>query len=124
MIGTAPLRVVVVDDHELFRPFVRDMLKAEGFDVVGEAADGNAAIEVIHAVHPDLVLLDVQLPDRDGFSVADELALDVDPPLVVLMSSREASDFGGRIARAPARGFLPKADLSGAALAALTRADE
>jgi DNA-binding NarL/FixJ family response regulator len=123
MLTLAPLRVVVVDDHERFRPFARDLLASEGFDVVGEAADAAEAIDVVHELHPDIVLLDIQLPDRDGFSVADELALDADPPAVVLMSSRGAADYGGRVARAPARGFLPKTELSGAALAALTGDD-
>lgn len=111
--------LLVVDDHPGFRPFACALLGAEGWNVVGEAADAAGAIAAVHALHPDVVLLDVQLPDRDGFAVAQELALEAQPPAVVLMSTRDASDYGVRVQRAPARGFLPKGELSGAALAAL-----
>ncbi len=95
------------------------MLGAEGFEVIGEAADGEAALAAVPALHPDVVLLDVQLPGIDGFEVAQHLARSPDPPSLVLMSCRHASDYGPRMADSPARGFLPKHELSGAAVAAL-----
>ena len=95
------------------------MLKAEGFDVVGEAGDGPAAIREVARLRPEIVLLDIQLPGEDGFAVAELLAEQFGPPAVVLISSREAAAYGRRLAQARARGFIAKNELSGAALAAL-----
>jgi DNA-binding NarL/FixJ family response regulator len=111
--------VVIVDDHAGFRHFARRLLEAEGFDVVGEAADGAEALRQVRALRPALVLLDVLLPDLDGFEVADLLARETDEPLVVLTSSREASDYSGRLAATSAHGFLAKHDLSGPTLTEL-----
>jgi DNA-binding NarL/FixJ family response regulator len=111
--------VLIVDDHPGFRGWARAVLQAEGFGVVGEAADGAAAIEAVRALRPDVVLLDVQLPDMNGFEVAQRLRGDGADKTVVLISSRDAADYGSRIATSPGVGFLAKADLSGAALAAL-----
>ncbi len=98
------------------------MLQAEGFGVVGEAADGAGAIQAVGALRPDVVLLDIQLPDMSGFEVAERLRGDGAGGAggrVVLISSRDAADYGTRIASSPVAGFLAKADLSGAALAAV-----
>lgn len=114
-------RILIVDDHPTFRAAARAVLEADGYDVVGEAADGAAAIEVAGALRPDIVLLDVQLPDTDGFAVAARLTANGNGPAVVLTSSRDASDFGPLVAESGARGFVPKSELSGAALAALVR---
>jgi DNA-binding NarL/FixJ family response regulator len=111
--------IVIVDDHPTFRSAARTLLEAEGFVVVGEAADGAGALEAIERLSPDVVLLDVQLPDFDGFEVAARAAKLAAPPLIVLTSSRDASDFGGLIGDSGARGFIAKAELSGAAMAAL-----
>lgn len=111
--------VVIVDDHAGFRSSARALLEAEGFDVVGEAVDGMSALTVIGRLHPRVVLLDVQLPDIDGFEVAERLAGAGDPPAVVLVSTRGASAYRRRLARTPARGFIAKSELSGDALAAL-----
>jgi DNA-binding NarL/FixJ family response regulator len=111
--------IVVVDDHPGFRSMVRQMLEEAGFVVVGEAADGRSALETIAAVRPDLVLLDVQLPDMDGFAVTAELERSGPDTAVVLTSVRPVADFGRRVSAASALGFIPKAELSGAALSAL-----
>lgn len=112
-------RILIVDDQLRFRTAARGWLARGGFDVVGEAADGADALEAAARLRPDVVLLDVQLPDTDGFAIAARLALSGDSPTVVLTSSRDAADFGDLVAQSGARGFIPKAELSGPALAAL-----
>ena len=111
--------VLIVDDHGDFRTAARALIEAEGFDVVGEAADVAQALAAAAVLRPDIVLLDIQLPDGDGFSVAEQLALLPDPPKVVLISSRDAASYGPRLLQTSAHGFLPKSSLSGEALAAL-----
>ena len=103
--------VLIVDDHDAFRAAARRMLEQEGFDVVGEAADGTSAIALARAIRPDLVLLDVVLPDLSGFDVAERLG--AGRPRVVLISSRAQTDFGSRLRRSPAVGFISKDELSG-----------
>jgi DNA-binding NarL/FixJ family response regulator len=111
--------VLIVDDHPSFRASARRILEADGYDVIGEAADGASALAAERDLRPDLVLLDVQLPDLDGFDVAARLTGHDDAPAVVLTSSRDSADFGPLVARSGARGFVPKAELSGEAIAAL-----
>jgi DNA-binding NarL/FixJ family response regulator len=113
--------VLIVDDHPSFRSSAHALLEAEGFEVVGEAEDGESAIEAAARLHPDIVLLDVQLPDIDGFEVAKRLTSNGDGPSVVLVSSRERSDYGPLVDGSGASGFLPKNELSGAAVAALVK---
>ena len=114
-----PLTVLIVDDHEGFRQVARELLEAEGVEVVGEAADGESAISEAERLRPQLVLLDVQLPDIDGFEVAARLSMANVPPAVVLTSSYAADSYRRRLAQSPARAFIPKGELSGEALAAL-----
>jgi DNA-binding NarL/FixJ family response regulator len=111
--------VLIVDDHEAFRASARALLQAGGFDVIGEASDGTEAIAAVTALRPAIVLLDVQLPGLDGLAVAERLALAADPPMVVLISGRDATAYGPRLDRTPARGFISKSELSVKALAAL-----
>lgn len=113
--------VLIVDDHPSFRSSAHALLEAEGFEVVGEAEDGESAIEAAERLHPDVVLLDVQLPDIDGFEVAKRLTSNGDGPSVVLVSSRELSDYGPLVDSSGASGFLPKNELSGAAVTALVK---
>jgi DNA-binding NarL/FixJ family response regulator len=114
-----PKTVVIADDHPSFRASARAILQSEGFEVVGEAEDGGSAIKLTRALSPDVLLLDVQLPDMDGFAVCRELGLNGGPLDVVLVSSRDACDYGGLIAQSGARGFIAKAELSGNALSDL-----
>lgn len=114
-----PTTVLIVDDHPGFRASARRMLEASGYAVVGEAADGGAAIAAVGELGPDLVLLDVQLPDLDGFEVAKRLRALGARPEIVLTSSRDRCDFGTAVEESPARGFIAKAELSGRALAEL-----
>jgi len=108
--------VLVVDDHADFRAAVRGLLEAGGFDVVGEAGTGAEGIRAARRLRPHVVLLDVRLPDLDGFTVAGRLAEFPEPPAVVLISSRDARAYGSRLRRAAARGFLAKSDLTAPAL--------
>jgi DNA-binding NarL/FixJ family response regulator len=111
--------VVIVDDHPGFRSSARAVLEAAGFEVVGEAVDGVSALAVVDRLRPRIVLLDIQLPDIDGFAVAERLASVGDPPAVVLVSTRDVSSYRRRLARSPVAGFLSKSELSGNALSAL-----
>jgi PleD family two-component response regulator len=112
-------RVLVVDDDAAFRGLARELLEQGGFDVVGEAADGAEAVALCQQLRPGILLLDLQLPDMDGFAVAVAVAAQDTPPYVVLVSSRDASASRTRLRASPARGFIPKAELTAAALTAL-----
>jgi DNA-binding NarL/FixJ family response regulator len=115
------ITVLLVDDHAEFRAAAGRLLEAEGFIVVGKAATGTEAARVAAQVRPDVVLLDIMLPDGDGFAVAERLARLPEAPQVVLVSSRDAAAYGARLRRTPARGFLAKGELTGVALRALLR---
>jgi DNA-binding NarL/FixJ family response regulator len=110
---------LIVDDHPGFRALARRLLESTGFDVVGEAEDGASAIEMAHELRPSLVLLDVQLPDLDGFEVAHRLAAAGLDHAIVLVSSRDRTAYRRRLASAPVRGFIAKGELSGDSLAEL-----
>jgi DNA-binding NarL/FixJ family response regulator len=108
--------VLVVDDHADYRTSTRALLESDGFHVVGEAGTGVDAILAVERLRPNVVVLDIRLPDLDGFTVASRLAALADPPVVVLISSHDARVFGRRIESAAVRGFLPKGELTGATL--------
>ena len=104
----------MVDDHAAFRSSARRLLELAGYDVVGEAGDGSSALALARELEPELVLLDIALPDMSGFDVAEALA--GGRSAVVLVSSRAAADLGKRATRSGARGFIPKDRLSEEAL--------
>jgi DNA-binding NarL/FixJ family response regulator len=108
--------VLIVDDHPGFRASARRLLASHGYDIVGEAADGAAALHLAQELRPEVVLLDVGLPDSDGLEVARRLSESEPDARVVLISSRDRGDLEPLLADAPARGFIPKAELSAAAL--------
>ena len=114
-----PTSVLIVDDHNDFRASARALLELKGFEVIGGVEDGEAALEAVARLRPDVVLLDIQLPGIDGFEVAARLAAADGPPRVVLISSRHRTAYEARLPRAPIAGFLGKHELTGAALAAL-----
>jgi DNA-binding NarL/FixJ family response regulator len=107
--------VLIVDDHPSFRASARAILESDGFDVIGEAVDGTSALAMLRALRPDVVVLDVQLPDMTGFDICEECG-DLDGTAIVLVSSRDAEDYAELIASCGARGFIPKADLTGQAV--------
>jgi DNA-binding NarL/FixJ family response regulator len=112
-------RLLIVDDHAGFRAAAARLLAAEGFEIVGEAENGVAGLRKARELVPDVVLLDVGLPDFDGFEVAERLARLEMPPAVVLTSSRERTDFASLIGGSSAHGFVPKSELSAARIEAL-----
>jgi DNA-binding NarL/FixJ family response regulator len=113
--------VLIVDDHEGYRTFAKSLLESAGFVVIGEAATGEGALQTVADLKPDAVLLDIVLPDIDGFDVSSRLTA-ADPDLdVVLTSSRDASAYRRRLDNAAARGFIAKSDLTPARFADLLR---
>ena len=115
--------VLIVDDHALFRSRARQLLERDGFRVVGEAGDGDSALNAARALRPQVVLLDVQLPGEDGFAVCHRILAEGEGMAVVLTSGRPEASFRRRLANSRAIGFIAKADLTPGALAAVLEAD-
>jgi DNA-binding NarL/FixJ family response regulator len=111
--------VLIVDDHAAFRTAARALLEAAGFEVVGEAPNGTGAVEAVRELRPAIVLLDVQLPDIDGFTVAERLLDDRTTPAIVFTSSRSIASVRWRLDDHPTWSFISKNELSGEALTAL-----
>ena len=111
-----PRSILIVDDHPSFRASARMLLEAEGFEVVGEAEDARAALAAVQELEPDVMLLDVQLPDLDGLELAGHLSANGPGPAIVLTSSRALEDIGELQG---VLGFIPKSELSGATLEGL-----
>ena len=107
---SAVMSVLIVDDHPGFRAMARRILESEGLQVVGEAADGASGVAAARELTPDVVLLDVQLPDGDGRDLAASFA----PAQVILTSTRSRADLGELV-----HAFVPKAELSAARLGEL-----
>jgi two-component system nitrate/nitrite response regulator NarL len=112
-------RLLIVDDHAEFRALARAMLERDGFEVVGEAVDGAETLAAVERTRPEVLLLDVHLRDVNGFEIGRTLHESKDAPVVVMISTRDAADFGHRLERSGARGFIAQSRLSGAALAEL-----
>jgi len=116
--------VLIVDDHEAFRAAARALLEGRDFEVVGEAADGQGALAAAARLRPDVVLLDIRLPDVDGYEVSRRLSADAPSPVVVLVSTLDAVDVGRRAIASGARGFVTKSRLSGDTLRKLLNEEE
>ena len=113
--------VLIVDDHAGFRAHARRLLESEGYRVVGEAADCASGLAAARKLGPGLALVDVHLPDADGFELTSRLGALVDPPAVVLTSSRDGAELEACVFECGARGFVPKAELSREAIEELLR---
>ena len=114
-----PLRLLIVDDHERFRTVARRTLEREGYEVVGEAGDAAGGVDLAGQLRPDVVLLDVMLPDRSGLEVIGDLRAQDPEVAVVLISTHNEEEWAELAVDRGARGFLPKSELSGDALAEL-----
>jgi two-component system response regulator EvgA len=112
-------RVLIIDDNSAFREAARQLLERSGFAVVAEAETGKQGVQQARMRSPDLAIVDVQLPDCDGFEVAEQLSGLSPAPLVILTSSLDGSDFGALVAGSSALGFIPKGDLSARTIEAL-----
>lgn len=106
------MRILIVDDSTAFRRAARAMLEMDGFADVIEAIDGEEALTKVADLDPDVILLDIQLPGIDGLEVAERLDATGHPPITLLISSRNASDYGRRLTSSPARAFLRKEELT------------
>ena len=115
-----PLRILIVDDHPEFRRHARRMLESDGHFVIGEAQDSASAIERTRVLRPDVVLLDVNLPDESGLRIVDRLCPPGSRvPAIVLTSTRAVRDLAPLLRRSRARGFIQKDELSGSRIEAL-----
>jgi DNA-binding NarL/FixJ family response regulator len=108
--------ILIVDDHSGFRACARELLTSDGFEVVGEASDAASAVAAAQELRPDVVLLDIQLPDFDGVEAAKRIAALNGRSAIVLTSSRDVTDLAGALTESPALGFIPKSKLSGSAV--------
>lgn len=108
--------ILIVDDHPSFRASARAVLEAAGFDVIAEAETGAEALAAIGRLAPDVVLLDVGLPDMSGFDICAHLDSASGRCDVILVSSRDAVDYGDAVAASGAAGFIAKAELSAGAI--------
>jgi DNA-binding NarL/FixJ family response regulator len=120
--AVVPRTLLIVDDHAGYRSSARALLEADGhLVVVGEAGTGIEAITAAHQLRPDIVLLDIALPDIDGFAVCESIvAGETVHPIVVLTSSRSPASYGSRLSASRARGFISKEELTAASLRELT----
>jgi DNA-binding NarL/FixJ family response regulator len=111
--------ILIIDDDPRFRTQAGELLEADGFVVIGHAVDGTSGLEAARSLRPEFVLVDIGLPDVDGFEVARQLNADGWRPQVVLTSSRDARAYGRRLAKIECLGFIPKERVSGDAIRAL-----
>lgn len=104
-----PIRVVLVDDQSLFRAGIRMVIDSQSdLEVVGEAANGREALEVVRSTHPDVVLMDIRMPVMDGLAATAELLTDTAPPRVVMLTTFDLDEAAARAIRGGASGFLLK----------------
>lgn len=103
------IRVLIVDDQLPFREASRMVVEmTDGFEVLGEAENGEQAIALVAELRPDLVLMDVQMPGIDGIETTRRIKSAPHPPVVIVMSTHESGDYVEVAVAAGAVGFVPK----------------
>ena len=103
------IRVALVDDQALFRAGIRMLIASQpDLDVVGEAGDGREAIDLVRAVRPDVVLMDIRMPVMDGLTATAEILAQPDPPRIVMLTTFDLDEAAARAIRQGASGFLLK----------------
>jgi DNA-binding NarL/FixJ family response regulator len=113
-----PVRVLIVDDQEPFRSVARAVVEStEGFEVAGEAETGSGSVDAARLLKPDLVLLDVNLPDFSGVEAARQILAEQPQVAIVLVSTYEADEYSPRAAEVGAV-YLPKSEFGPERLAA------
>ena len=105
--ATAPRRIVLGEDEALIRLDLKEMLEEEGYEVVGEAGDGESAVRLAQELRPDLVILDIKMPGVDGLSAAERISAERVAPVLILTAFSQ-KDLVDRAARAKAMGYLVK----------------
>jgi DNA-binding NarL/FixJ family response regulator len=104
-----PIRVLIVDDHALVRGGIRALVeKIEGMKVIGEAGTGSEALELVKQLKPNLMLLDLTMPEKGGFEVLDHVTKKYPEIKVIVLTVHEAAEYAIRALREKAAGFLPK----------------
>lgn len=108
-----PIRVLIADDHALVRAGIRALVeRIDGVVVVGEAGKGSEALELVRQLGPDLLLLDITMPDGNGFDVLDQLTKLYPEIRVIVLTVHEAGEYAIRAVREGAAGYLPKSAAS------------
>jgi DNA-binding NarL/FixJ family response regulator len=119
-----PLQCLIVDDNPAFLEAAAGLLERQGLTVVGTASNGDEAVARAHELRPDVILLDIALGSESGFEVAQRLvAAEASASKIVLISTHSEADFADLIEAAPAAGFVPKSELSAAAIERLAATD-
>ena len=111
-----PPRILIVDDDERFLNVARASLERDGVIVAGVTDSRAAAVQLVEALQPDVVLVDIRLGEESGFDVARDLAANRQAGSIIVISSYAEDDYVDLIAEAPVAGFLPKTELSSGAI--------
>ena len=118
------LRSLIVDDSDVFQASARRLLESQGLDIVGTASSRAEALDLAAALSPDLALIDIELGNEDGLTLAQELNARSPTMHIVLISTYERDEIQDLITASPVAGFLPKSRLSGDAVRAILDGDQ
>jgi two-component system, NarL family, response regulator DegU len=102
------IRLLLADDHRMLREGLRRSMVDEGFDVVGEAENGEEAVDLVAELHPDVVLMDVTMPEMDGVEATRRICAEPDAPRVVMLTMHADKEVLAEAIRAGASGYLTK----------------